>query len=379
MVNIVAATATLAGRARDVGPRDFHFLLGSPPLVGDNGRQTREASIMKSIVFALTLIVSSSSAVLAQADKVVLVVHGGAGAEPKNKLTPDLEKKYRDGLEKALQAGHAALQRPGGTSLDAVEAAIVVLEDDPTFNAGRGAVFNREGRNELNASIMDGQTRKAGAVAGISRIKNPIRAARAVMDKTSHVFLIGEGAERFARDAGLTMVSPTYFWTEPRWKELKRAEQSDAEGKAASAGGLADVHFGTVGAVAVDSQGNLAAGTSTGGITYVMPGRVGDSPIIGAGTIADNASCGVSCTGVGELFIRHNVAHDISARVKYKGESVAAAAQIVLDGLPKRPGGVGGLIVLDRQGNHAFVYNTNGMYRGSITREGKTMTAIFGR
>jgi L-asparaginase / beta-aspartyl-peptidase len=223
---------------------------------------------------------------------------------------------------------------------------------------------------------MDGQTRKAGAVAGVARIKNPITAARAVMEKTNHVFLIGEGAERFARDQGLTIVSPLYFWTEPRWKEMKKAEKDAATGKSAAASDLASFHFGTVGAVAVDAQGNLAAGTSTGGITYVMPGRVGDSPIIGAGTIADNASCAVSCTGIGELFIRHSVAHDISARVKYKGESVSSAAQTVLDGLPKRPGGVGGLIVLDRQGNYAFIYNTNGMYRGTITQTGKTTTAI---
>jgi beta-aspartyl-peptidase (threonine type) len=332
---------------------------------------------MKPILIALGVLAMSLAESFAQpADKVVLVVHGGAGAEAKNKLSPELNKKYRDGLERALQAGRAALQRDGGTSLDAVEAAIVVLEDDPIFNAGRGAVFNREGRNELNASIMDGKTRKAGAVAGVARIKNPIAAARAVMDKTNHVFLIGDGAERFARDQGLAMVTPLYFWTEARWQDMKTAEKNAAQGKAAAAADFANFHFGTVGAVAVDAQGNLAAGTSTGGITYVMPGRVGDSPIIGAGTIADNASCAVSCTGIGELFIRHGVAHDISARVKYKGESVSVAAQTVLDGLPKRDGGVGGLIVLDRQGNHAFVFNTNGMYRGTITQSGKTATAI---
>jgi beta-aspartyl-peptidase (threonine type) len=333
---------------------------------------------MKRIIQAWGVVLMTAAASFGQpADKIVLVVHGGAGSAPKSKQAPEMNKKYTDGLERALQAGRAALARPGGTSLDAVEAAIVVLEDDPMFNAGRGAVFNREGRNELNASIMDGQTRKAGAVAGVSRIKNPIAAARAVMDKTNHVFLIGEGAERFAQGQGLTMVSPLYFWTEPRWNDLKRAEKDAAAGKAVSQADFADFHFGTVGAVAVDASGNLAAGTSTGGITYVMPGRVGDSPIIGAGTIADNASCGVSCTGIGELFIRHGVAHDISARVKYKGESVAVAAQTVLDGLPKRAGGVGGIIVLDRQGNHAFAFNTGAMYRGTITQSGKTTTAIL--
>lgn len=267
---------------------------------------------MRILVIGVLLMTTAQAA--AQADKVVLVVHGGAGAEAKDKLTPELEKKYRDGLNRALAAGHAVL-KSGGTSLDAVEAAIVVLEDDPLFNAGRGAVFNREGRNELNASIMDGTTRKAGAVAGLARVKNPISAARAVMDKTGHVFLIGEAAERFAREQGLAMVSPLYFWTEPRWKDLKDAEARAALPKSARGPEPVDAHFGTVGAVAVDSKGNLAAGTSTGGITYVMPGRVGDSPIIGAGTIADNAACAVSCTGVGELFIRNSVAHDIAARV----------------------------------------------------------------
>lgn len=325
------------------------------------------------------LLMTAQEATAQPADKVVLVVHGGAGAEPKDKLTPELEKKYRDGLNRALAAGHAILKN-GGTSLDAVEAAIVALEDDPMFNAGRGAVFNREGRNELNASIMDGATRKAGAIAGVARIKNPIRAARAVMDKTGHVFLIGESAERFARDQGLAMVSPLYFWTEPRWKDMQdaeaRAAQPKTQPKSARGPESVDAHFGTVGAVAVDAKGNLAAGTSTGGITYVMPGRVGDSPIIGAGTIADNAACAVSCTGVGELFIRNSVAHDIAARVKYKGESIAAAAQAALDGLPKREGGVGGIIVLDRQGNHAMIFNTSGMYRGTITHAGKATTAI---
>src|SRR5436189_3201922 len=214
---------------------------------------------MNRIVIVWGVLFMSAAEALGQpADKVVLVVHGGAGAEPKDKLSPELNKKYRGGLERALEAGHAALKKPGATSLDAVEAAIVVLEDDPVFNAGRGAVFNREGRNELNSSIMDGQTRKAGAVAGVARIKNPITAARAVMEKTNHVFLIGEGAERFARDQGLTMVSPLYFWTEPRWKEMKKAEKDAAMGKTAAANDLASFHFGTVGAVAVDAQGNLA-------------------------------------------------------------------------------------------------------------------------
>ncbi|MEI7685175.1 MAG: isoaspartyl peptidase/L-asparaginase [Planctomycetota bacterium] len=332
---------------------------------------------MTRLFFVWGVLAMAAAEGLAQpADRTVLVVHGGAGAEPKDKITPAKEKAYRDGLERALQAGRAALLKPGGTSLDAVEAAIIVLEDDPIFNAGRGAVFNREGRNELNASIMDGQSRKAGAIAGVARVKNPITAARAVMEKSPHVFLIGEGAERFARDQGITMVSPLYFWTEYRWNELKAAE-AKAAGIKTSAREADDVHFGTVGAVAIDAQGNLAAGTSTGGITYVMPGRVGDSPILGAGTIADNASCAVSCTGVGELFIRHSVAHDISARIKYKGESANVAAQTVLDGLPKRDAGVGGIIVLDRHGVPAIVFNTNAMQRGTITQGGTVTTGIY--
>jgi beta-aspartyl-peptidase (threonine type) len=332
--------------------------------------------MLRGLIVWGALAMAGGEAIAQPADKTVLVIHGGAGAEAKNQMTPELEKAYTSGLERALKAGQAVLQKPGGTSLDAVAAAIVVLEDDPVFNAGKGAVFNREGRNELNASIMDGQTRKAGAVAGLARVKNPILLARAVMEKSGHVFMIGEGAERFARDQGLEMVSPLYFWTEPRWKDMKSAETRAASGKTAQASDP-NAHFGTVGAVALDASGNLAAGTSTGGITYVMPGRVGDSPIIGAGTIADNASCAVSCTGVGELFIRHSVAHDIAARMKYKGESAAAAAQAALDGLPKRDGGVGGIIVLDRTGTPALVFNTNGMYRGTLTQSGKMSTAIY--
>lgn len=312
-------------------------------------------------------------------DKAVLVIHGGAGAEPRAEMTAEREKQYRDTLEESLRAGHKILSRPDGTSLDAVEAAIRVLEDSPLFNAGRGAVFNREGRNELNASIMDGKARKAGAVAGVSRIRNPISAARAVMEKSPHVFLIGEGAERFARDQGLEMVSPLYFWTEPSWRELQQAEKKAKSATKTSQEAPATTHFGTVGAAALDAAGNLAAGTSTGGITYVMPGRIGDSPIIGAGTYAENGVCAVSCTGVGELFIRHAVSHDIAARIKYRGDPTAKAARAVLDELPNRKGGIGGLIVLDGQGRFTTVHNTEAMQRGAITRDGKSFVAIYER
>jgi beta-aspartyl-peptidase (threonine type) len=310
--------------------------------------------------------------------KAVLVIHGGAGVDARKELSAELEKQYRDDLEQALRAGHAALQQDGGTSLDAVEAAIRVLEDSPRFNAGKGAVFTREGRNELDASIMEGKTKQAGAVAGVTRTKNPISAARAVMEKSEHVLMIGDGADRFARGIGLTEVDPLYFWTEKSWKELlearKQAEKRKSEG---SARAWPMKHFGTVGAVALDRSGTLAAGTSTGGLTYKRAGRVGDSPIIGAGTYADNEACAISCTGHGEVFIRHAVAHDIVARIKYKKLPLAEAVEETFGGLPKEEGGVGGLIALDRQGNAVMRYNTNGMPRGSISADGKTTIAIY--
>jgi beta-aspartyl-peptidase (threonine type) len=328
---------------------------------------------MRSIRVALFLVLSATPA-FAQ-DKVILVIHGGAGGLDKKSMTPEIEKQYRLGLEHALKAGHKALVEQKGSSLDGVEAAIMSMEASGTFNAGRGAVFNRDGRQELNASIMDGKTRKAGGIAGISRIKHPISAARVIMEKSEHVMMIGEGAERYCRDQGVEMCSPLYLWNENSWKELQRAETTEK----LKAGAKADAHarhFGTVGAVALDSNGNLAAGTSTGGITYVRAGRVGDSPIIGAGTFAENETCAVSCTGQGELFIRYTVAADIAARMKYRGDSLKKAATEVLTGLPKIPGGAGGLIALDRQGNVALPYSTNCMFRGTITQSGKIWTAI---
>jgi len=307
-------------------------------------------------------------------EKVVLVIHGGAGVIGKKQMSPELQKQFRDGLERALKAGRLALGKGG--SLDAVEAAINVMEDSGTFNAGKGAVFNRDGRQELNASIMDGKTRNAGAVAGISRIKNPISAARIIMEKSEHVFMIGEGAERFCRDQGMEMVSPLYFWTERSWKDLQDTDRAAKKKTSAQAPNI-PAHYGTVGAAALDAQGNLAAGTSTGGITYVRAGRVGDSPIIGAGAYAENETCAVSCTGKGELFIRFNVASDIAARMKYRGDSLKKAATEVLAGLPKIPGGAGGLIAIDRQGNVALPYSTNGMYRGTITQSGNIWVAIY--
>jgi beta-aspartyl-peptidase (threonine type) len=332
---------------------------------------------VRAALFALPVLLAGSVQAAdppAAPEKIVLAIHGGAGVISRKKLTPAVEKEYRDDLTQALQQGYDALHH-GGTSVDAVETAIKVLEDSPRFNAGKGAVFTHEGRNELDAALMDGQTRRAGAVAAVTRIKNPIAAARAVLEKSDNVLLIGEGAERFAIGKGVEEVSPVYFWTEERWQQLQKAlkdEQSRRQGAVP-----ADRHFGTVGAVA-RWQGRLAAGTSTGGLTNKRFGRVGDSPIIGAGTYAENGVCAVSATGHGEVFLRYTVAHDVAARIKYKGESVREAAEVVLRGLPHEDGGVGGMIVLDAHGNLAMPFNTEGMYRGWITDDGKVHIAIFG-
>jgi beta-aspartyl-peptidase (threonine type) len=290
-----------------------------------------------------------------------LVLHGGAGAIPRDKLTPEREAVIRAALEKALRAGHDVLAR-GGASVEAVTAAITILEDSPYFNAGKGAVFTHDGVNELDASIMNGRTRAAGAVAGVRTIKNPILLARAVMEKSRHVMMVGAGAEAFAASAGVELVDPSYFRTEERWQELQNA--------------LKDDKFGTVGVVALDRSGALAAGTSTGGLTNKRYGRVGDSPIIGAGTYADE-QCGVSATGHGEFFIRYTVARDICARVEYGGRSIARAAdEVVMDELV-RAGGEGGVIAMDRHGHIATPFNTPGMYRGYIGDDGVPHVAIF--
>jgi beta-aspartyl-peptidase (threonine type) len=304
------------------------------------------------------------------APKVVLVIHGGSGVVPKKEMTHALKTQYEADLKEALKAGYKALK--DGTCLDAVEAAIKVLEDSPRFNAGKGAVFTSEGRNELDASLMEGKEKRAGAVAAVTRVKNPIVAARAVMERTEHVLLVGPGADRFAAEAGLEMVNPRYFMTEERWREWKEAvrEEQKRKGK----GQAPKRPGGTVGAVALDRSGNLAAGTSTGGLTNRLPGRVGDSPIIGAGTYCDNAACGVSCTGHGELFIRHAVAHEVVALMRYKKLPVQKAAAKVLGRLPKDSGG---LIALDRNGTVAMPFNTEGMYRGYITQDGKAQVKIY--
>ncbi len=308
---------------------------------------------------------------------IALVIHGGAGTMSRADLDAGTERDIRAALDRALDAGYAILAK-GGTALDAVSAAVVVLEDDPHFNAGKGAVFNAEGVNELDASIMDGNTLRAGAVAGVHRVRNPIRLARAVMEKSRHVMLIGDGAEKFAESVQIELVDPSYFHTRHRWDALQKAKAAE---KAAQDAGAAltlpsSAYFGTVGAVALDAHGHIAAATSTGGMTNKRWGRVGDAPIIGAGTFADQ-TCGVSATGWGEFFIRLNVAHDICARVAYRGDSLQAAADEVIMKRVPALGGDGGIIALDAKGNIAMPFNTGGMYRGWVRADGTRGTAIF--
>jgi beta-aspartyl-peptidase (threonine type) len=308
---------------------------------------------------------------------VVLAVHGGTGMA-KAEMTQNRSQELRAALEKSLRAGYERLNKPDSTSLDAVEVAIRLLEDSPLFNAGKGAVFTHDGRNELDASIMEGKTLKAGAVAGVTRIKNPITAARAVMERSKHVMLVGEGANVFARDLGLEIVEPSYFRTEERWQQLQKAIQAErSKDKQSQAAGSPPREWSTVGAVAVDRAGNLAAGTSTGGMTNKRFGRVGDSPIIGAGTYADNESCAISCTGHGEYFIRYAVSHSIASLVKYKGLDVQAAAEEAINKTLREAGGEGACIVLDRNKNFAPARNSEGLYRGWITTEGIVKVKLY--
>jgi beta-aspartyl-peptidase (threonine type) len=302
----------------------------------------------------------------------VLVIHGGAGVIARD-LTPEKEKLVRADLETALAAGYAVLKE-NGTSLDAVTRAIRVLEDSPRFNAGKGAVFTHDGRNELDAAIMDGSTLRAGAIAGVRHVKNPVLLARAVMEKSPHVLLVGDGAEAFAKEVGIELVDPSYFRTEERWQQLQDALSAE-RGKQASTLGRA-IHYGTVGAVALDRAGRLAAATSTGGMTNKRWGRVGDSPLIGAGTYA-NAHCAVSATGWGEYYIRTVAAHDICARVEYAKQPVAKAAKAVVMDVVPGLGGDGGVIALDADGHFATPFNTDGMYRGWVDRDGRMHVAIL--
>ena len=299
-----------------------------------------------------------------------IAIHGGAGVISRAAMTPEAEKSYKEDLGRALDAGYAVLES-GGSSMDAVVAAVKILEDSPLFNAGRGAVFSAEGANELDASLMDGQTLRAGAVAGLRHVRNPIELARLVMERSPHVFLTGKGAEDFALESGLALVPRSWFYTERRWQQLEQARR----GERLSAAEIG--YYGTVGAVALDAQGNLAAATSTGGVTNKKWGRVGDSPIIGAGNYADNASCAVSATGSGEFFIRGVIAHEISALMKYRGLPVDEAARTAIQGRLAALGGDGGVIVVDRDGNIAMEFNTEGMFRGARSSRSKREIAIY--
>jgi beta-aspartyl-peptidase (threonine type) len=300
-----------------------------------------------------------------------LAIHGGAGTLPRAEMSGEAEQKYRAGLQEAIDGGFAVLQA-GGTSLDAVTQAVVRLEDNPLFNAGRGAVFTADGRNELDAAIMDGSNLQAGAVCGVTRIRNPILLARSIMEQSDNVMLAGAGAEEFAFSRGFSFVPQSYFYTPERWKQLERIRSGDTGLSA-----LTISHVGTVGAVALDSHGRLAAATSTGGMTGKRYQRVGDSPIIGAGTYADDRSCAVSATGHGEIFIRAAVAHDICSRMRFGGRSLAEAVrEVVLDELPALHG-EGGVVAIDARGEIAMEFNSEGMFRASRTAGAEPQIAIY--
>jgi beta-aspartyl-peptidase (threonine type) len=307
---------------------------------------------------------------------VAIAIHGGSGTINKGDFSGEKEQEIRQTLEKAVRAGHQVLAA-GGSSLDAITRAITLLEDSPHFNAGKGAVFNSEGKNELDASIMEGGGLDAGAVAAVHNVRNPVLLARKVLTDSPHVMLMGEGAEHFGREHGIQFEDDAYFFTDYRWQQLQKAKAS-SQAQTSFLSETPDEWFSTVGAVALDSHGNLAAATSTGGMTNKRWGRVGDSPIIGAGTYADNRSCAVSATGHGEYFIRATVARDICSRVQFNHQTLAEAAnEVVMQQLVKM-GGSGGIIAVDPQGQIALTFNTPGMYRASIDTDGNVYVAIYG-
>jgi len=365
----------------------------------------KSAKVVAGVIAGLALagLLTPSLAGAADTQPIAIVIHGGAGVINRAEMTPERERQYKIGLEAARDAGYAVLER-GGSALDAVTAAVHTMEDDPLFNAGKGAVLNHLGIAELDSSIMDGKTLRAGAVAGVQHVKNPVELARAVMEKSPHVMIAGTGAEEFAMEQGLTMVPNSYFRTEPRVRALEKAlkatptADSDSAGDpsrsnlhAAEAAGATpavasvtplsdpfDDAKGTVGAVALDRNGNLAAATSTGGMTNKRPGRIGDSPLIGAGTYANNASCAVSATGDGEFFIRAVVAHDICALVEYKRLPLDAAAREVIHTKIESMHATGGVIALDPSGHIVMDFNSQGMFRASRDSQGRRDVAIYG-
>jgi len=325
----------------------------------------------KSVIYYLVIFLLASTMAFSSCNQIkknnetkakrkwVLVIHGGAGTILKKNMTTEMEKQFRSKLQQVLDSGEYILSH-GGTALNTVTKCIVMMENSPLFNAGKGSVFTSSGTNEMDAAIMDGKSLKAGAVACVSNIKNPILAARAVMEHTPHVLLVGKGAEEFAAKQGLQLEKPTYFFTQKRWDALQKVKAQKAKAE----------ERGTVGCVALDEQGNLAAGTSTGGLTDKMPGRVGDSPIIGAGTYADNATCAVSCTGIGEYFMRNVVAYDIGALMKYAQVSLKEAANYVILNKLVKQHAAGGVIAIDKFGNFTMTFNTPGMFRGYATSDG---------
>ena len=315
-------------------------------------------------------------------NEFAIVIHGGAGTILKENMTPETEATYKLKLEEAIRVGYEILKN-GGSSLDAVQKTINVMEDSPLFNAGKGAVFTNAETNEMDASIMDGKTLKAGASAGTTNVRNPINLARAIMDNSKHVMLSGKGAETFAKEQGLELVDPSYFYTERRFKALQKAKEDekvelDHDDKQAFFDPFVkDSKYGTVGCVALDKDGNLAAATSTGGMTNKRWGRIGDAPIIGAGTYANNATCAVSGTGWGEFFIRATVAHDISALMEYKGLSLEEAANEVIQKKLTQLGGDGGIVAVDKNGNMVAEFNTPGMYRAFMNDKGELIIGIY--
>ena len=317
-----------------------------------------------------------------QTNEFAIVIHGGAGTILKKNMTPEKEKAYTDKLTEAVKVGYEILKK-GGSSIDAVEKTIHVMENSPLFNAGKGAVFTHHETNELDASIMTGNDLNAGAVAGVTDVKNPISLARKVMSNSNHVLLAGKGASIFAKEQGLEIVDPSYFYTERRFKSLQKIKEKEQaqldhdEKTAFYDADIKDSKFGTVGCVALDKNGNITAGTSTGGMTNKRWNRIGDSPIIGSGTYANNATCGVSSTGWGEYFIRGQVAHDISAQMEYKKASLKEATQDVIQNKLTKLGGTGGIIAVDKYGNMVFEFNTAGMYRASVNDKGKVEVKIY--
>lgn len=340
--------------------------------------KTRQGAVFAVLMLASLVV---PEAALAKTDNEFgLVIHGGAGTIDKQSMTAEQQKAYEAVLTHATNSGYAVLAQ-GGSSLDAVTAAVLILEDSPLFNAGKGAVYTYEGRHELDAAVMRGQDRAAGAVAGVMTVKNPIKLARAVMEHSEHVLLAGRGAEAFAAEQKLELVSNNYFDTEFRFKALEKAKQALNKTPHQASIRLSPAfppqwNYGTVGAVAIDKDGNLAAATSTGGMTAKRYGRIGDAPLIGAGTFADNQSCAVSATGHGEFFIRYQVAADICARARYQQISAAKAAEQVMAEL-KTVGGLGGVIVADKAGKLSWHFNSQGMYRALRSSTQPLQVAIF--